>query len=163
MMWTLGRSALWLAAGVGSGGLDARCRPTTDIASTAGAGSRILQTGHTVAEPGAPPPPSSAVIMCADANRGIQREATVLPGEHLADVITLDQPAAGKPAQYPDAHLFVDGGDSLRCHFSGGAKAPRHPRPVRRQSRPELLIPTRIGGGVPPPRATRPKTRSAKT
>ncbi|ESQ13754.1 MAG TPA: hypothetical protein DDY14_16145 [Chromatiaceae bacterium] len=30
---------------------------------------------------------------------------------------------ANQPAQQPDAHLFGDGGDGLRCQFSGGAKA----------------------------------------
>jgi hypothetical protein len=35
----------------------------------------------------------------------------------------VDQPAAGKPSQHPDAHLFCDGGDGLRCQFSAGAKA----------------------------------------
>ena len=35
----------------------------------------------------------------------------------------LDQPAAGKPTQHPHAYLLGDGGDSLWCQFSGGAKA----------------------------------------
>ena len=35
----------------------------------------------------------------------------------------VEQHAAGKPAQHPDAHLFGDGGDGLRCQLSGGAKA----------------------------------------
>ncbi len=61
--------------------------------------------------------------MRAHAHRGIEREAAVLPGEHLADVIRLDQPAAGKPTQHPHAHLLGDGGDGLRCQLSGGAKA----------------------------------------
>jgi len=49
-------------------------------------------------------------IMRAHAHRGVQREAAVLPSEHLADILRLDQAAAGKPAQHPDTHLFGDGG-----------------------------------------------------
>jgi len=42
---------------------------------------------------------------------------------HLAPFITLDHPAAGKPAQHPDAHLLGDGSECPRRQFSGGAKA----------------------------------------
>jgi hypothetical protein len=59
----------------------------------------------------------------AHAHRGIQREATALPGEYVADVITLHQPAAGEPAHYAHAHWFGDDGDGLRCQVSGGANA----------------------------------------
>jgi hypothetical protein len=58
----------------------------------------------------------------AHAHRGIEREAAVLPGEHLADNVRLDHPAAAKPAQHPHAHLLGYGGDGLGCQFSGGAK-----------------------------------------
>ena len=61
--------------------------------------------------------------MRADARRAIQREAAVLPGKHLADILRLDQAAAGKPAQHPHAYLLGDGGDGLRCQVSAGAKA----------------------------------------
>jgi hypothetical protein len=51
--------------------------------------------------------------MRAHAHCGVEREASVLPGEHLADVVRLDQPAAGEPAQHPHAYLLGDGGDGL--------------------------------------------------
>jgi len=57
------------------------------------------------------------------AHRGIQRETAVLPGEHLADILRLDQAAAYEPAQHPHANLLGDGGHGLRCQVSGGAKA----------------------------------------
>jgi len=44
--------------------------------------------------------------MRADANCGTQGEADSLPGQHLADIVRLDQPAAGKLAQHPDTRLF---------------------------------------------------------
>jgi hypothetical protein len=37
--------------------------------------------------------------MRADVHYGIQGEAAVLPGEHLSDIVRLDQPAQGEPAQ----------------------------------------------------------------
>ncbi len=61
--------------------------------------------------------------MPAHAHRGIQREAAVLPGEHLADILRLDQAAAGKPTQYAHAHLLGDRGEGLWCQLGGGAKA----------------------------------------
>jgi len=36
----------------------------------------------------------AGAILRAHAHRGVERETAVLPGEHLADIITLDQPAA---------------------------------------------------------------------
>jgi hypothetical protein len=65
---------------------------------------------------------AGAIIYC-DAPRGIQREAAVLPGEHLADIVRRDQPAEGEPAQHPHAHLLGNDGEGLRCQLSGGAKA----------------------------------------
>jgi hypothetical protein len=59
----------------------------------------------------------------AHAHRGIQREAAVFPREHLADILRLDQAAAGEPAQHPYAHLLGDGGDGLRRQYSVGPKA----------------------------------------
>jgi hypothetical protein len=61
--------------------------------------------------------------MPAHAHRGIQREAAVLPGEHLAHVVRLDQPAAGKPPQHPDAYLLGNDGEGLGCQVGGGEKA----------------------------------------
>ena len=80
-------SAVRLRPGVRWGRLQVGCRPTADIASTAGAGSRVLQTGHTVAEPGAAAPASAAAILRADVRRAIRREAAVLRSEHLADIL----------------------------------------------------------------------------
>jgi hypothetical protein len=57
------------------------------------------------------------------AHRGIQREAALLPGEHVADIVQLDQPAAGEPAQYPDAQLLGDQGDGLWCQLGDRGKA----------------------------------------
>ncbi|WP_295540644.1 hypothetical protein [uncultured Thiohalocapsa sp.] len=57
------------------------------------------------------------------AGRHRQTRGAAPLGEHLADVIALDQPAVGKPAQHPHAHLLGDGGEGLRCQVSGGAKA----------------------------------------
>ena len=47
-------------------------------------------------------------------HRGVEGEAGVLPGEHLADVIGLDQTATGEPPQHPAAHLFKDRCDGFR-------------------------------------------------
>ena len=68
-------------------------------------------------------PLQPGAIVRAYAHRAIQREAAVLPGEHFAHVITLDQPAAGRPPQHPHAHLLGEGGEGLRCQLGGGAKA----------------------------------------
>jgi hypothetical protein len=68
------------------------------------------------------PPVHTGAIVRAHAHRGIAREPAILPGEHFADVITLDQPASGEPPQYPHAHVLGNDGDGLRCQFSGGAK-----------------------------------------
>ena len=57
-----------------------------------------------------------------DAHRGIQREAAVVPGEHLADILRLDQAAAGEPAQHTRAHLLGDGGDSYGVTAAAGRK-----------------------------------------
>jgi len=66
----------------------------------------------------------SRAIVRGDAYRGIRREAAVLPGQHLAGIAGLDQPAAGEPPQHPHAHahLLGDGGDGLWRQFSGGTK-----------------------------------------
>jgi len=66
--------------------------------------------------------PEVSAIEGDDAHRGIQREAAVVPGQHFADIVRLDPPAAGEPAQHPYAHLLGYGGDGLRCQLSGGAK-----------------------------------------
>jgi hypothetical protein len=71
----------------------------------------------------AQPPLQPDAIVRRDAHRGIQRKAAVLPSEHLADMVRLDQPAAGEPAQHPHAHLLGNDGEGLRCQLSGGAKA----------------------------------------
>ena len=68
-------------------------------------------------------PLQAGAVIRSDTDRGIQREAAVLPSKHVAHVVTLDQPAAGKPAQHSDAHLFGDGGEGLRCELDGGARA----------------------------------------
>jgi hypothetical protein len=62
--------------------------------------------------------------MRADVRRAIQREAAVVPGEQVADIVRLDQPAAGEPPQHPHphAHLLSNGGDGLWRQLSGGAK-----------------------------------------
>ena len=61
--------------------------------------------------------------MCAHAHPSIEREAAVLPSEHVADIVGLGQPAARELTQHPHAHLLDDAGDGLWCQFSGGAKA----------------------------------------
>ena len=51
--------------------------------------------------------------MRAHAHCGVEREAAVLPCQHLADIVRLDQPAAGEPPQHPHAHLLGDGGEGV--------------------------------------------------
>jgi len=68
-------------------------------------------------------PLQPGAIVRAHAHRGIKRESAVLPGQHFADIVRLDQPAAGEPPQHPHAHLLGDDGDGLRCQLSGGEKA----------------------------------------
>ena len=41
-------------------------------------------------------------IARGDARRGIDLESAVLPIEHLADIVWLDQSAGGEPAQHAD-------------------------------------------------------------
>jgi len=62
-------------------------------------------------------------IVRGHAHRGIERESAVLPGQHFADIVRLDQPAAGEPPQHPHAHLLGNDGDGLRRQLSGGEKA----------------------------------------
>ena len=64
-------------------------------------------------------------IVRAHAHRGIERESAVFQGQHFADIVRLDQPAAGEPPQHPHAYLLGDGGEGLRRQLSGGEKAPR--------------------------------------
>lgn len=52
---------------------------------------------------------SSPARSCAPTRTAASCESAVLPGEHL------DQPAASKPSQHPDACLLGDGGDGVRC------------------------------------------------
>jgi hypothetical protein len=65
----------------------------------------------------------AGAILRAHAHLGIQREAAVLSGAHVADVITLDQAAAGEPLLPPPAYLFGDGSDGLGGQLGRGAKA----------------------------------------
>jgi hypothetical protein len=64
-------------------------------------------------------PARSFAARCAAASR----EKPLFSWQHLADIVALDRPAAGKPTQHPHAYLLGDGGDGLRCHVSGGPKA----------------------------------------
>jgi hypothetical protein len=43
--------------------------------------------------------------------------------EAVADIVRLDQPAAGEPLPPPHANLFGVGGEGLRCQLNGGATA----------------------------------------
>jgi hypothetical protein len=55
----------------------------------------------------------TGAVVRAHSHCGVEREAAVLTSQYLADVTPVDQAAAGKPAQHPDAHLFYDGGEGL--------------------------------------------------
>ncbi|MEA3274904.1 MAG: hypothetical protein U9Q81_06345 [Pseudomonadota bacterium] len=68
-----------------------------------------------------PLPPCPAAP--ADTHRGIEREPAVVPREHVAGVIGIEQTAAGEPAQHPVARLMGDGADLLRCGRDGWAKS----------------------------------------
>ena len=58
-------------------------------------------------------------IVLADAHRGIEREAPVVPGEHVAGVVGVEQAAAGEPTQHSAAYPLGDGLDLLRCGRCG--------------------------------------------
>jgi len=69
-------------------------------------------------------------ILHRDARHGIQGEAAVFPREHLADIVLLDKPAAGEPAQRPQARLLGDGGGFLRGAGAWRKQTRRWPRIV---------------------------------
>ena len=68
-------------------------------------------------------PFQSGPLVPGDAHHSVERNAAILPGKHVADVIGLDQTAAGEPAQHPLANLFVDGGDGVRRQCCRGTEA----------------------------------------
>jgi len=53
-------------------------------------------------------------IRASNAHRRVQREAAMLPAEHVARLRGLEQAAAGEPPQHPSAHLLGDGGHLSR-------------------------------------------------
>jgi hypothetical protein len=55
-------------------------------------------------------PFQSGPVVAGDAHASVEREAAVVPGEHVAGVIGIEQPVAGDPAQHPAAHLRFDRG-----------------------------------------------------
>ena len=65
----------------------------------------------------------SGPVLCRDAHPGIQREAAVVPSEHPAHIVWLDQLPAGKLAQH--AHPLGNGGKIFGNQLSGGLKAQR--------------------------------------
>ncbi len=61
---------------------------------------------------------------CSDTGlRGANGEAAILPREHLADVITVDQAAAGEPPRHPHAHRLEDRCDGVRRQCRRGPEA----------------------------------------
>ena len=71
----------------------------------------------------AQPPLQARAILSGNPHLGVQRESAVLPSEHLADVITVDQAAAGEPSQHPSRYLLADSGDGLWCQLRRGLEA----------------------------------------
>ena len=71
--------------------------------------ARARTAGGTVAQQAL----QSCATLGANPHLGIEGESAVLPGEHRADVIRVDEPTAGEPPQHPRAHPLGDGGDVL--------------------------------------------------
>lgn len=77
----------------------------------------------TVAQPSL----QTGAILASNAHRRVRREAAMLPAEHVAGLLGLEQTAAGEPPQPPSAHLLGD-----RGHLSR--------RQYRRLEEPELAV-----------------------
>jgi len=60
-------------------------------------------------------PLQSGPVVAGDAHRGVEREAAVVPSEHVANVIGIEQPVAGEPAQHAAAYLLFDHGNLFWC------------------------------------------------
>lgn len=54
------------------------------------------------------------VIARIGLQRGVEKETAILPGQHLADIVRLDQPATARPAHKPHAHLLSDSCEGVR-------------------------------------------------
>jgi hypothetical protein len=51
--------------------------------------------------------------MAGNAYRSVKRETAVVPAEHVAGIIAIEQAAARKPTQHPAAYLLADARDLL--------------------------------------------------
>jgi hypothetical protein len=58
-------------------------------------------------------PLQSRPIMAGNAYRSVKRETAVVPAEHVAGIIAIEQAATRKPTQHPAAYLLGDAGDLL--------------------------------------------------
>ena len=68
-------------------------------------------------------PLQPGAVLGGDAHRGVEGEAAVVPREHVAGGVGVEQPAAGEPTQHPPAHLLGNGGNLLRCQCLGGMES----------------------------------------
>ncbi len=58
-------------------------------------------------------PLQSGPVVAGDAHRSVERKPAVLPGQHVAGVIRIEQPVVGEPAQHPAADLRFDHGSGF--------------------------------------------------
>ena len=57
--------------------------------------------------------------MTGDAHRSVEREVAIVPGEHVAGIVGIEQAVAGEPAQHAAAHLRFDRGNRFRRQCRG--------------------------------------------
>ena len=60
-------------------------------------------------------PLQAGPVVSGNAHRSVEREAAVVPPEHVVGGLGVEQPAAGEPTQHPAAYLLGDGAEVLRC------------------------------------------------
>jgi hypothetical protein len=67
-------------------------------------------------------PLQSGLVVAGDAHRGVEREAAVNPGEHVAGVIGIEQAVAGEPVQHAAADVLLDRGSRFRRQCQGNSE-----------------------------------------
>jgi hypothetical protein len=84
-------------------------------------------------------------VLACDAYRCVQRKATVVPGEHVADIIGIEQAVPGEPAQHAAADL------PLFDHGNRFWRQRRGPWRAAIRLRPDLQGPAATGWSRPGP------------
>ncbi len=58
-------------------------------------------------------PLQSGPVVAGDAHRGVERETAIVPSQHVAGVVGIEQAVAGEPVQHAAADLLFDHGSRL--------------------------------------------------